>query len=169
MFRCQTANPAPGSQSTAGVVSIRKVLPLAPLSHGREDPNNPFYACARHGGADWLTGGIQRPDLCRRRLGGQLLMLTTNCARMRSMPPLARIEQSDFSRKRIIPVPKQRNEMAALALAMHFLLVIGGLLLNRPPLPVSSEPMERFITYLTTNVAEIPPDHTSRWSRHEVA
>ncbi len=47
----------------------------------------------------------------------------------------------------------------ALALAIPFLLLIGGLLLNRPPLLAPPGPLERFTTYLTTNVAETRPDH----------
>lgn len=42
----------------------------------------------------------------------------------------------------------------ALILALPFLLVSGGLLLNRPPLLSPPGPLERLKTYLTTNVAE---------------
>ena len=39
-------------------------------------------------------------------------------------------------------------------LALPFLLLAGGLLLNRPPLLAPPGPVERLKTYLTTNVAE---------------
>jgi len=47
----------------------------------------------------------------------------------------------------------------ALILAVPFLLLTGGLLLNRPPLLSPPGPMERLKTYLTTNVAETRADH----------
>jgi uncharacterized protein (DUF1499 family) len=42
----------------------------------------------------------------------------------------------------------------AILLALPLLLLIAGLLLNRPPLLAPPGPMERIKTYLTTNVAE---------------
>lgn len=39
------------------------------------------------------------------------------------------------------------------------ILLIGGLLLNRPPLMTPPGPWERISLYLTTNVAETRPDH----------
>jgi uncharacterized protein (DUF1499 family) len=47
----------------------------------------------------------------------------------------------------------------ALILALPFLLLAGGLLLNRPPLLAPPGPMERLKTYLTTNVAETQEGH----------
>jgi hypothetical protein len=47
----------------------------------------------------------------------------------------------------------------ALILAVPFLLLTGGLLLNRPPLLSPPGPLERLKTYLATNVAETRPDH----------
>ena len=47
----------------------------------------------------------------------------------------------------------------ALLLALPFLLLAGGLLLNRPPLLAPPGPMERLKTYLTTNVAETREGH----------
>lgn len=47
----------------------------------------------------------------------------------------------------------------ALIFALPFLLIIGGLLLNRPPLLSPPGPPVRLITYLTTNVAETRLDH----------
>ena len=47
----------------------------------------------------------------------------------------------------------------ALVLALPFLLIAGGLLLNRPPLLLPPGPLERLKTYLTTNVAETQVDH----------
>jgi len=44
-------------------------------------------------------------------------------------------------------------------LALPFLLLSGGLLLNRPPLLSPPGPFERVRTYLTTNVAESQADH----------
>ena len=44
-------------------------------------------------------------------------------------------------------------------LAVPFLLLAGGLLLNRPPLLSPPGPLERIKTYLTTNVAETRSDH----------
>lgn len=46
-----------------------------------------------------------------------------------------------------------------LILALPFLLIIGGLLLNRPPLLSAPGPLERLKVYLTTNVAETRLDH----------
>jgi hypothetical protein len=46
-----------------------------------------------------------------------------------------------------------------LVLALPFLLLSGGLLLNRPPLLSPPGPLERLKTYLTTNIAETRPDH----------
>jgi uncharacterized protein (DUF1499 family) len=43
--------------------------------------------------------------------------------------------------------------------ALPFLLIGGGLLLNRPPLLSPPGPVERIKTYLTTNVAETRLDH----------
>lgn len=47
----------------------------------------------------------------------------------------------------------------ALILAVPFLLITGGLLLNRPPLLSPPGPLERIKTYLTTNVATTRLDH----------
>jgi uncharacterized protein (DUF1499 family) len=47
----------------------------------------------------------------------------------------------------------------ALILALPFLLLAGGLLLNRPPLLAPPGPVERLKTYLTTNVAETQEGH----------
>jgi hypothetical protein len=47
----------------------------------------------------------------------------------------------------------------SLALALPLLLLIGGLLINRPPLLSTPGPLKRFITYITTNVAETYPGH----------
>lgn len=47
----------------------------------------------------------------------------------------------------------------ALILALPFLLIAGGLLLNRPPLLAPPGPVERLKTYLTTNVAETREEH----------
>ena len=47
----------------------------------------------------------------------------------------------------------------ALILALPFLLLAGGLLLNRPPLLAPPGPAERLKTYLTTNVAETREGH----------
>ena len=47
----------------------------------------------------------------------------------------------------------------ALILALPFLLLASGLLLNRPPLLAPPGPMERLKTYLTTNVAETREGH----------
>lgn len=47
----------------------------------------------------------------------------------------------------------------AFLLAVPFLLVVGGLLLNRPPMLPPPGPMERLKTYLTTNVAETREGH----------
>lgn len=47
----------------------------------------------------------------------------------------------------------------ALTLAIPFLLLIGGLLLNRPPLLSPPGPLKRFMTYITANVAETRTDH----------
>jgi len=44
-------------------------------------------------------------------------------------------------------------------LALPFLLLAGGLLLNRPPLLAPPGPVERLKTYLTTNVAETQEGH----------
>jgi hypothetical protein len=48
----------------------------------------------------------------------------------------------------------------ALLLAIPFLLLMGGLLLNRPPLFSPPGPIERLKTYLMTNVAETRPNHS---------
>jgi hypothetical protein len=42
----------------------------------------------------------------------------------------------------------------AFLIAVPFLPLAGGLLLNRPPMLSPPGPMERLRTYLTTNVAE---------------
>lgn len=47
----------------------------------------------------------------------------------------------------------------ALILALPFLLITGGLFLNRPPLLSPPGPLERLRTYLTSNVAETRSDH----------
>ena len=47
-------------------------------------------------------------------------------------------------------------------LALPFLLLAGGLLLNRPPLLAPPGPVERLKTYLTTNVAETQEGHVFR-------
>jgi uncharacterized protein (DUF1499 family) len=47
----------------------------------------------------------------------------------------------------------------ALILALPFLLLAGGLLLNRPPLLAPPGPAERLKTYLTTNIAETREGH----------
>jgi uncharacterized protein (DUF1499 family) len=47
----------------------------------------------------------------------------------------------------------------ALVLALPFLLVIVGLLLNRPPLFSPPGPAERLKTYFTTNIAATRTDH----------
>ena len=47
----------------------------------------------------------------------------------------------------------------ALILALPFLLLTGGLLLNRPPLLAPPGPVERLKTYLTTNVAGTREGH----------
>jgi len=47
----------------------------------------------------------------------------------------------------------------ALVLAVPFLLLTGGLLLNRPPLLSPPGPLERLKTYLTTHVAQTRADH----------
>ena len=44
-------------------------------------------------------------------------------------------------------------------LFLPFLLIGGGLLLNRPPLLPPPGPLERLKTYLSTNVAETRPNH----------
>ncbi len=46
-----------------------------------------------------------------------------------------------------------------LVLALPFLLLAGGLLLNRPPMLSPPGPMERLKTYLTSNVAETRAEH----------
>lgn len=47
----------------------------------------------------------------------------------------------------------------AFLLALPFLLLAGGLLLNRPPMLSPPGPMERLKTYLTSNVAETRSEH----------
>lgn len=47
----------------------------------------------------------------------------------------------------------------ALVVALPFLLISFGLLLNRPPLLSPPGALERIKTYLTTNVAETRSDH----------
>jgi uncharacterized protein (DUF1499 family) len=46
-----------------------------------------------------------------------------------------------------------------LVLALPFLLLAGGLLLNRPPMLSPPGPMERLKTYLSSNVAETQLQH----------
>jgi uncharacterized protein (DUF1499 family) len=55
-------------------------------------------------------------------------------------------------------VPKEMKWFA-LVLALPFLPIVGGLLLNRPPLLSPPGPLERLRAYLTTNVAETRLDH----------
>ncbi len=47
----------------------------------------------------------------------------------------------------------------AFILALPFLPIVGGLLLNRPPLLAPPGPLERLKTYFTSNVAETRLDH----------
>jgi uncharacterized protein (DUF1499 family) len=53
----------------------------------------------------------------------------------------------------------------ALILALPFLLLAGGLLLNRPPLLAPPGPAERLKRYFTTNVAETRERHLFSESR----
>jgi hypothetical protein len=46
-----------------------------------------------------------------------------------------------------------------LALTLPLLLLIGGVLFNRAPLFSPPGPLKRFVTYITTNVAETRPGH----------
>jgi uncharacterized protein (DUF1499 family) len=50
-------------------------------------------------------------------------------------------------------------KLLALILVLPFLLLAGGLLLNRPPLFAPPGPVERLRTYLMTNVAETREEH----------